>query len=304
MPSQDWTAERIKAVVTATTSAVARSRFVFLMLNVAVVLSLIALLNAQVPWIRNTEARVTMELKQQCADETSQKSPHCKSLEDTRQNLHRLIWNDLDSLAIPILGVRISSEDLGVIVSPSFLILSIWFWYALRRENHSVLEIRRIANDSDDHELIRYLYHGIAHNFVFTTSSEEDEPEEEKVGEPSAKKPGKFQFARGSIRFLDWTPVGIPLAVVFVDLLGSFMRHGGFIYENDTTWSHLSHGERMEFIGRCGFALGCALCTYFVNLRCQRWIANTKKMMEELDKKQRPNAGAAEPQVQEAQAAE
>jgi hypothetical protein len=100
--------ERLLAIKDGAITAIQRSRYVFLLINVSAIIIFAAEFNAMLPWIRH--------------------------FKDNNADLLR----ELGVIAIPFIGVKTSVFDLQINAALAMLILAIWFWFALRRENHAI----------------------------------------------------------------------------------------------------------------------------------------------------------------------
>jgi len=171
---------------------VQRTRFVFLAISVAGALILSAQFNVTVPWIRNVVLRPNVS----------------ESLKDRVEDFR---WKDLYVVSVPLVGMKFSAFDLGVVGSTGLAVLSVWFFYCARRENHVVDTIVREASSGaagTDLERVSYLYYGIAHYLVFLTITR------------SPTWRGKLpQFLAGlAVKTLEFIPVWVPLCVLAVDI--------------------------------------------------------------------------------------
>jgi hypothetical protein len=154
-----WEKEKCAALLEAAKTAVVRNRYVFAAVNIGAILMLSAQFNATVPWIRNTVERATDD--------------------KIKGYLTEFLWRDLGTVSLPLIGIKFSTADLQVIGAVAMAVLAVWMFYATRRENHVINAISQEAKHAltqNDIGKAQYLYHGIAHYFVFTTITDNDVP--------------------------------------------------------------------------------------------------------------------------------
>lgn len=263
----DWTKERAAALLDAATNAVTRARYIFMAINVAGVLIVIAAFNGTVPW-----TRLLMK---------SARTP-----ESIKKILPDLVFRDLSTVSIPLLGSKISASDLAPVGSVAMALLVVWFWYALRRENHVIRAVHRDANaawNSDLSDLARYLYHGVAHYFVFTTITDNNVP----VGDK------RSVTASPSVRFLFFMPAWIPVFLIVVDLFSLFST---FTLNRDVNpaappqplWDMLNNGEKTEVQIRLVFAAVVGLFCVWKCFDCWKFDRNTREAISDLQRHVEP----------------
>lgn len=107
--------DRIKYV----RDVIERARAVFVVSNLATLLCLAALFNTYFSWIRHLPSR--------------------PGLSEAKMNaLLRAQYSDLMVVSAPVLGIKVFGADLAPVSAGAMFVLSIWLFYAFRREQHSV----------------------------------------------------------------------------------------------------------------------------------------------------------------------
>jgi hypothetical protein len=128
-----------------------------------------------------------------------------------------------------------------------------------------VAEIAKSANNAldkstvpDSTEKARYLFHAIAHYFVFTTTTERDTPRGEKprVG------------ARMAVKALMYMPVWVPLVLAACDLLSMLLPLNWLriVPSPEIGWNKLYTFEAVELIFRDWLAAAIAAYNF---VRCR-----------------------------------
>ncbi|MDQ1593283.1 MAG: hypothetical protein QOG71_3910 [Pyrinomonadaceae bacterium] len=237
----DWQEKKLSILLDAGKTAVQRARYVFITIIIAGTLLLTAQFNATLPWIRNMLHRENVK-------------------SDVKGLARDISFKELSVVQVPLLGVKFSVYDLSVVGTAAMAVLSVWFFYAVRREHYVVATIKAEADEAieqKDTDRAVYLYYGIAHYFVYTTTTQQLTPANQK---PQA-------VARRAVVILEHMPVWVPAIVVLVDLGTLFVPR--YLYQlneaaaHTMLWVKLSRGEQIEAAIRMVIAiLGILFCWY------------------------------------------
>lgn len=256
-----WQKEKFNALLEACAHAINRARYVFIAVNIAGIATLAGLFNATLPWLRNSIER---------AQRMSPSPSHTSHIE-------RTMYQELWTQTLPIVGVKFSVFDISVIGSTALLVLALWQYYCVRRENQIVhiivTEALNILKQSK--ECARYLYHGIAHYFVFTTKFD--------VDVPAGYKPRAIPTA--AVRTLLFMPAWIPVLIVISDFFTVVSPHKLALDPSEALWNKLSFGERVEAILRMAYAVAVALFSCFLCKQSLTFDLATRADLEMLHRK-------------------
>jgi hypothetical protein len=246
---------KLEVLLEAAQAAVQRTRFVFLAISVAGALILSAQFNVSVPWIRNVILRQGVP-------------------EDLKSRVEDFRWRELYVVSVPLLGMKFSAFDLGVVGSTGLAVLSVWFFYCARRENHVIDTIVREAVPNaqiEDLDRISYLYYGIAHHLVFLTVT--------KAPTWVGRVP---QFlAALAVRVLEFSPIWVPLCVLGVDVWTLRKPHASGIHPAAILWDEIPNQHR-EIIIRCVFLLVMVIFSLIQCLGAARFGSQTRTALNTL----------------------
>jgi hypothetical protein len=142
-------------------AAQTRSRFAFLASTVISVALIIAIFNFEFSWLRN----LAVSDQPTSTEETVQ--------EELRKDA-RKGWVDSGRVKISLLGVDLAESDASILGSFGLYVLTLWFFYCMRRENHLIANLLIDADEKNDREINLAVYHGIASYTVFTTIGGDD----------------------------------------------------------------------------------------------------------------------------------
>lgn len=83
-------------------------------------------------------------------------------------------WIGSNRVSISLFGINFGMSDAAILGSTTLYIMSIWLFYAARRENHLIATLLHDAHEKKDLATIEWIYHAISSNLVFITVSEKD----------------------------------------------------------------------------------------------------------------------------------
>jgi hypothetical protein len=99
------------------------------------------------------------------------------ALSDTARQLSKSVadqWIQSLHVTPPLLGSRVSAVDSAVLGTLTILFLLVWYYVALRRENHSIASAFRVARATRDRVLAEYVFVAIASVQMFATTTTSD----------------------------------------------------------------------------------------------------------------------------------
>lgn len=257
----DWKAERVRALVAAAEAAVQRTRWIFLVLNIGSAILLTAQLNLYVPWVRHVRERAV----------------GANNVEVVRI-LDGVLWDGLYNVSIPVIGMKYNADDLIVIGTAAMSVLALWFVYGQRRENHCVgvlWDISRTAREKNP-DLSAYIFDAIAHHFVFTTTTHNDE---------TYGNEGSRLVSRGHVVLLLHLPWITCLLAVAVQVASSVIPGTELVMANDRTvppFLQYHFGEQVEAVIRTLWGLGFTVLTAYYCFRAQVFERATTRLLADL----------------------
>lgn len=179
-----------------------RSRLAFLAATIVSLAFIIACWNAYLSWYRGFAEMRCWPAGQQITEELQ------KHLVQH--------WVESQMIGVPFLGVMIGVSDLAVLGSLSLFIITIWFYYSMRRENHTIGQLLRDTLDQA-RETREMVLHGVAAYLVFTSISKSDRPIKSLQESPSQDQPEFFIHAVS--RVLIFSPTIAIAFIIVMDLL-------------------------------------------------------------------------------------
>jgi hypothetical protein len=153
-----------KLRVAASRDAQKRTRGVFLVATVVSISLLIGLYNSYFSWY----IHIVDKIKSSTTAPTTQESWIEQELVNGFVAANRI--------TISLMGVNIGMSDAAVLGSASLCIITVWWFYAARRENHLIAELLTDATRAQTLEEKVYVYHGITSYTVFNTITNSNAP--------------------------------------------------------------------------------------------------------------------------------
>ncbi|HEX8734793.1 MAG TPA: hypothetical protein VF721_05675 [Pyrinomonadaceae bacterium] len=157
-------------------------------------------------------------------------------------------WIKNRTVSIGLLGIRIDATDFGVVGSFSLTIITVWFFFSIRRENRAIVTLLRdVHEDWKKDELnlgvCKMVYYGIVNNLVFIDLRGGDSPigglqkpetlldsdnnqitsSTQLVDTEEKEKAPPASFARRIIKIIVFLPPVTILLVIATDIASLFM---------------------------------------------------------------------------------
>jgi hypothetical protein len=97
--------------------------------------------------------------------------------DEVRKNIIRN-YIDANYITVPILGIKISIDDVMLLMGITFCILSCWLFYCIRSENLTIGKILSL-NQNKRIDIRRYIFYGICFNNMFFPTTQRHRPYKE-----------------------------------------------------------------------------------------------------------------------------
>jgi hypothetical protein len=258
-----WRQKALEALVQSVEAAIQGTRYVFIVMNMASIVIISSCVTLYIPWIRHIPARLAAN---------DFRVPH----------LNKLIWEDLYTGTLPLVGLKYSSDDLIVIGPVAVFTLTLWYVYAHRRENEAFAHLSKEcfrAHQSGRVEQARYLAWSTAHYFLFTVTDTVNSL-------PRGIRPDKGLKLRFAATLLVFLPVLSLLlflgeTVLFVFVVPSSLS--GTPQPNALPlWDSLTIHEKIEMLLRLGFAVSLGACSLWFTITAKQFEAGTLACQEQV----------------------
>jgi len=190
--------EDIKVRIEGIQEAIKRSRLSFLVCNVASTSVILAAWNAYFSWYRS-----------QAFAESFAGNP--VTLEAQKELLRE--WVESRDISISLLGIHLGVSDLAFVGSLGLFVVSAWFFYSTRKENHLIGVLLR-DTQQEEPDLRRFVYHGVSSYMVFVTMTRYDTP---ITSLARTEKESTLVFLRPAIRILHYLPAFVIYFLIVMD---------------------------------------------------------------------------------------
>jgi hypothetical protein len=280
------------ARIAATLETISRARWIFLVSNLATLVIVGANINAYLSWSRHFPARYVSELERRAATNSPRAVGHeggasaastgpvaVESDPATRQVqefLRASINHRFETLAItlPVIGLRMSISDVGLLASIAMVIVSMWLYYALRHEQHSVGRIigevsepcfdsagvaipGKYAITSAVLERARQVGFALSSRFMFVTADREDAVDESTPDDLAMRPPRAAEMAS---RTLLWSPFWVLVASAAIDFVTLFWPSS--LMAGARLWDELQPRQGVEALLRIAVTVVAAIVVF------------------------------------------
>jgi hypothetical protein len=275
-----WDEKRVDAAVKNVVSAANYARSGLMVNNIACLIVILGLWNQTFTWSNVEQKRLRTAAVECNAMGTAAPDPvKCKELSDAFETVNKLNWDPYNSVSIPVVGVRVDSDDILVLGSLAILVLTTWWWWGLRRMygvTQKALEVANKHSAADRHSKVSaYIYDKITGAFVFLSHTGPTAHEEAVTW--IGRKLGELED--GTMRFLRWAIVRLPVGTVLLELAAQLWELKEPSYATLAEKSYLrdlvtsGHWGEMKF--RLWIGVGALLIVGIGIRGCGRWIDRT-----------------------------
>jgi hypothetical protein len=247
--------------------AIKRAPTVFLILTIVSLSILITAWNAYFSWDREMALGLSEWAKNDAVTQLAQQ---------------RLVegWVKNQTIDVSLLGIHISVSDIAPLGGLALFILSIWFFFSARRENHTIaLLLRDTKNESDD--VRTTIFHSVVSYLVFLTIRPTDDPIDDL--EEKAATRGHMVALRAVVGILFFLPSFCILAAIACDALSIFVFPAPFREGHQPLAKavDISFGQWALWGGIEGFALALAFGTFFLSWRALKFESATGRILKQ-----------------------
>lgn len=146
-------------------------------------------------------------------------------------------WVDHLSANINLLGIKVSAFDATIFGSLALSIISIWLFFAIRRENHIIGKALSVAA-SEPQEIKAYLFFGLSNSQVFATLTDDDTSFQNEAVESN-----KIGLVRALSNVLLYVPAISMGLMLFAEVYSLFGASSVFRGKNETFFEMYVSGK-------------------------------------------------------------
>ncbi|HEV7860353.1 MAG TPA: hypothetical protein VGO91_17180 [Pyrinomonadaceae bacterium] len=193
----------IKSRIEAVQEAAKRARSAFIALIISSLSILITMWNAYGSWNRFLPLMSEGKFATSEVTQTAQKELLAEWIKD-------------QTISVGLLGIRISATDAALLGSIGLYVITIWFYYSIRRMNNIIGSLL-VDTRKEKHEFLEWIYYGVTGSLIFSAPDPGDRPI--KSLRYPADQDGPGIFVRYAYKFLFFLPVLAIVAIVVGDIL-------------------------------------------------------------------------------------
>lgn len=144
-------------------------------------------------------------------------------------------WAESSSISIPLLGIKVCIFDGSVFGSIGLLIIAIWFFGSIRRENYVIGFFLRDTKDMDvTHR--KWIYHGITSYMVFAAITRRNDPIEDLHCLDYRHRPNSLM--RLAFKIMVFLPSFAIAFIIISDILTVYILPAYYRYPHDPLFEH------------------------------------------------------------------
>ena len=214
----------------ATRDAQKMSRIAFMFSIIISLAIIIATWNAYFSWY------TSFPLKEKWPESEVTKEVHQKIIES---------WVESQTISVPFLGITIGVSDASVFGSIGLLIISIWFFLSIRRENHVIgFLLRDTIEMKYPPSTLKWIYHGISSYMVFANITRRDAPIRDLNDKSDLHRPDSFM--RLAFKFLVFLPAISISFLIISDILTVYILPAFYRFPHVPLFEHFELGDAIK----------------------------------------------------------
>lgn len=125
-------------------------------------------------------------------------------------------WVRSQTISVELLGIRIGIFDAALIGSLALFIITVWFYFSLRRVNRAI-GFLLIDTKNERKEILKMIFHAVAASLVFVDMGLGDQPIDDLEDPPNTRK--RPLYLRGVLKLLFFLPAITITVIIFSDFL-------------------------------------------------------------------------------------
>ena len=188
-------------------------------------------------------------------------------------------WVKSQWISISLLGIQVGVSDVATLGSFGLVVISVWFFFAVRRENHTIGRLLRDTTELPA-ELQEMVYHSISSNMLFLDLKGQDQPITNLKEELSGKT---YTGLRGLLSAIFFLPAIVVWFAVVTDVLSLISLKAAFRYPHDPILDSvkLSSLDQLTIIAMLSFAIIMAIAITLISLRVYKFEAAMGSILKE-----------------------
>jgi len=156
--------------IEATKEAQKRSRIAFVAVIIVSFAFIIANWNASLSWEKFFAFKGKFGVEKTKDGKSKKGTDGKEKIDEVLKESQRIAleeWVKSQTISVPFLGLHIGHSDGAVLGSFSLLIISLWFYLSMRRENEAIGSLLRDSND-ESQEIRTKIFYGVTSHLLFS----------------------------------------------------------------------------------------------------------------------------------------
>jgi len=187
-------------------------------------------------------------------------------------------WEKNKVITNSLLGISVSTNDAPILSGISLSIVSIWFFFAMRRENHLIFGLLHDARTKSP-DVKQRVFHGIASYLVFTTLSEHDQPYTD-IDKYNVYPSVTRVLLRRTVNCLFYLPAGAVACATIIGIL-SLASPSPLRKSTDLLWYAIDLTEKVVASTQLVIAAVMIAIILFINIQIVDFANATRTILQQ-----------------------
>jgi len=198
--------------------------------------------------------------------------------EVTEEVQHQIIkeWVESSFISVPILGIKVGIFDGSVFGSIALLIISIWFFLSIRRENHVIRFLLRDTKGKSS-RVKKEIYHGIASYMLFANITREDQPIEDLDEKHRKHRPDSLM--RMAFKILVFIPSFAITFLIISDIFTVYILPAYYRFPHDPLFEYFGFDDAVKLIIMEGLAFVLLILITIICRKTLSYVESTTTIL-------------------------
>jgi hypothetical protein len=187
-------------------------------------------------------------------------------------------WVESSFISVPILGIKVGIFDGSVFGSIALLIISVWFFLSIRRENH-VIGFLLMDTKEKLPEVRKEIYHGIASYMLFANITRKDQPIEDLHEKPREHRLDSLM--RIAFKILVFLPSFVIAFLIISDILTVYILPAYYRFPHDPLFEHFGLGDAIKLTVMEGLAFILLVLISIICWKTLSYVGSTTTILRQ-----------------------
>jgi hypothetical protein len=188
-------------------------------------------------------------------------------------------WVESSFITVPILGIKVGIFDGSVFGSIALLIISVWFFLSIRRENHVIGFLLRDTKEKGTSEERQEIYHGIASYMLFANITKKDQPIEDL--NEKHREHRLDSLMRMAFKILVFLPSFVIAFLIISDILTVYILPAYYRFPHNPLFEYFRLGDAIKLTVMEGLAFVLLVLITIICWRILSYVGSTTMILRQ-----------------------